>query len=57
MKNEKKHVIASFNMIINYLSYSTGSDGREYENFSVFSTFSFFSRVCVCSTLWLPDFG
>ena len=29
MKNEKKHVIASFNMIIKYLSYSTGNDGRE----------------------------
>ena len=28
-KNGKKHVIASFNMTINYLSYSTGNDGRE----------------------------
>ena len=36
-KNEKYlflykwHVIASFNMIINYLSISTGNDGRESE--------------------------
>ena len=38
-KNEKKHVIASFNMISDYISYSTGSDGREYMYFRFFRFF------------------
>ena len=53
MENKKYHVIASFNMIINYLSASAGNDGQRTANsdFPLFSFFPFFPHACVLCDL------